>query len=38
VVVRAEDAHQSLDVLRTAGHRATEIGTVVGGSGQVRID
>jgi phosphoribosylformylglycinamidine cyclo-ligase len=36
-VVTAEDAHQTLDVLRTAGHRAVEIGTLVPGSGRVRI-
>jgi phosphoribosylformylglycinamidine cyclo-ligase len=36
-VVTAEDAHQTLDVLRTAGHRAVEIGTLVPGSGRVRM-
>jgi phosphoribosylformylglycinamidine cyclo-ligase len=36
-VVTPEDAHQTLDVLRTAGHRAVEIGTLVPGSGRVRI-
>jgi phosphoribosylformylglycinamidine cyclo-ligase len=37
VVVPAEAAHQSLDVLRTAGHRAVEIGTLVPGSGRVQV-
>jgi phosphoribosylformylglycinamidine cyclo-ligase len=36
-VVTAADAHQTLDVLRTAGHRAVEIGTLVPGSGRVQI-
>ena len=37
VAVPAEDAHRTLDVLRTAGHRATEIGDVERGDGQVRF-
>jgi phosphoribosylformylglycinamidine cyclo-ligase len=36
VAVPAEDAHRTLDVLRTAGHRAVEIGDVERGHGQVR--
>jgi hypothetical protein len=35
--VSAEDAHRSLDVLRTEGQRAVEIGQVVAGHGQVRV-
>jgi phosphoribosylformylglycinamidine cyclo-ligase len=38
VVVPAEEAHRTLDILRTEGHRATEIGQVVPGRGQVRFD
>ncbi len=39
VVVAAEDAHRTLDTLRTEGHRATEIGTIVSGHGSaVRIE
>jgi phosphoribosylformylglycinamidine cyclo-ligase len=37
VIVPAEDAHKTLDVLRTAGHRATEIGDVERGDGTVRL-
>ena len=37
VVVGPDDAHTTLDVLRSEGHRAVEIGTVVNGSGTVRI-
>ena len=37
VVVAQEEVHRTLDVLRTAGHRATEIGQVVPGHGQVRF-
>jgi phosphoribosylformylglycinamidine cyclo-ligase len=36
VAVPVEDAHRTLDVLRTAGHRAVEIGEVERGHGQVR--
>ncbi|QGG96758.1 phosphoribosylformylglycinamidine cyclo-ligase [Actinomarinicola tropica] len=36
VIVPAEDAHKTLDVLRTAGHRAVEIGEVEKGHGTVR--
>lgn len=36
VAVPPEDAHRTLDVLRTAGHRAVEIGAVDRGHGQVR--
>jgi phosphoribosylformylglycinamidine cyclo-ligase len=39
VVVAPEDAHRTLDTLRTEGHRATQIGTVVGGQdGAVRVE
>jgi phosphoribosylformylglycinamidine cyclo-ligase len=37
VVVAAEEAHRALDLLRTEGHRAVEIGEVEPGHGQVRI-
>ncbi|MDZ7734400.1 MAG: phosphoribosylformylglycinamidine cyclo-ligase [Acidimicrobiia bacterium] len=37
VVVPAEDAFKALDVARTAGHRAAEIGVLVDGDGTVRI-
>ncbi len=37
VIVAADEVHRTLDLLRTEGHRATEIGQVVGGSGQVRF-
>jgi phosphoribosylformylglycinamidine cyclo-ligase len=37
VAVPADDAHRTLDVLRTAGHRAVEIGDVERGDGQVRF-
>ncbi|MDZ7677488.1 MAG: phosphoribosylformylglycinamidine cyclo-ligase [Acidimicrobiales bacterium] len=37
VAVPADDAHKTLDVLRTAGHRAVEIGDVEHGDGQVRF-
>jgi phosphoribosylformylglycinamidine cyclo-ligase len=37
VAVPAEDAHRTLDVLRTAGHRAMEIGDVERGDGAVRF-
>jgi phosphoribosylformylglycinamidine cyclo-ligase len=37
VVVPADDAYKALDVARTAGHRAVEIGRLVPGTGQVRI-
>ena len=38
VIVAEAEAHQSLDLLRTNGHRAAEIGRVVAGRGQVRFD
>ena len=39
VVVAREDAHHTLDALRTAGHRAAEIGAVVAGhDGAVRFE
>jgi phosphoribosylformylglycinamidine cyclo-ligase len=37
VVVPPEEAHRTLDVLRTEGHRATQIGVVEPGHGRVRI-
>ena len=37
VVVPASDAFRAIDVLRSNGHRATEIGTVRKGSGEVRF-
>jgi phosphoribosylformylglycinamidine cyclo-ligase len=36
VVVPDADVHATLDVLRTAGHRATQIGVVEAGNGEVR--
>ena len=38
VVVAPEEAHRTLDLLRTAGHRAAEIGRVAPGRGQVRFE
>jgi phosphoribosylformylglycinamidine cyclo-ligase len=35
-VVPADEVHASLDVLRTAGHRAVHIGTIEPGTGRVR--
>ncbi|MEQ1785418.1 MAG: phosphoribosylformylglycinamidine cyclo-ligase [Acidimicrobiales bacterium] len=37
VVVAADEAHRTLDLLRTEGHRATQIGEVVTGHGQVEF-
>ena len=37
VVVAAEEAHRTLDLLRTEGHRATQIGEITTGHGQVRF-
>jgi phosphoribosylformylglycinamidine cyclo-ligase len=37
VVVPPEEAHRTLDVLRTEGHRAAQIGVVEPGHGRVRI-
>jgi len=37
VVVAQDEVHRTLDLLRTEGHRATEIGQVVAGHGQVRF-
>ena len=37
VVVAQDEVHRTLDLLRTEGHRATEIGQVVPGHGQVRF-
>jgi phosphoribosylformylglycinamidine cyclo-ligase len=38
VVVAPEEAHRTLDVLRTEGHRAVEIGRIVSGRGTVRFE
>ena len=38
VVVAASEVHKTLDVLRTEGHRAAEIGHVVAGHGEVRFE
>ena len=35
VVVAPEEAHRTLDILRTAGHRAVEIGRIAAGHGNV---
>jgi phosphoribosylformylglycinamidine cyclo-ligase len=37
VVVAADEAYRAIDVLRTNGHRATQIGTVTRGDGAVRF-
>jgi len=37
VVVAQDEVHRTLDLLRTEGHRATQIGQVVTGHGQVRF-
>ena len=37
VVVPPEEVHRTLDLLRTEGHRAVEIGSIEAGSGQVRF-
>ena len=38
VVVSADEAYRTIDVLRTEGHRAVEIGQVVTGHGSVRVE
>jgi phosphoribosylformylglycinamidine cyclo-ligase len=38
VVVAADEVHRTLDLLRTEGHRATQIGEIVPGHGDVRIE
>lgn len=38
VIISADDEFKALDVLRSAGHKATVVGSVISGSGQVRID
>lgn len=38
VVVASEEAHRTLDVLRTEGHRAVVVGEVVAGEGRVRFE
>jgi len=37
VVVAQDEVHRTLDLLRTEGHRATQIGHIVAGHGQVRF-
>ena len=37
VVVAAEEAHRTLDLLRTEGHRAVEIGSITAGNGIVSV-
>ena len=37
VVVTVDEVHRTLDLLRTEGHRATQIGEIVAGHGDVRI-
>jgi len=37
VVVAADEVHRTLDLLRTEGHRAVQIGEIVSGHGQVRF-
>ena len=37
VVVPADEAYRALDVLRTHGHRAVEIGRIAKGDGEVRF-
>jgi phosphoribosylformylglycinamidine cyclo-ligase len=37
VVVAADEVHRTLDLLRTEGHRAVQIGEIVTGHGQVRF-
>jgi len=37
VVVPPDEAHRTLDVLRTEGHRAVQIGEIAAGDGQVRF-
>ncbi len=37
VVVAPEEAHRTLDLLRTEGHRASEIGRIAPGHGAVRV-
>jgi phosphoribosylformylglycinamidine cyclo-ligase len=37
VVVAEDEVHRTLDLLRTEGHRATQIGHVAAGHGQVRF-
>ena len=38
VVVAPEEAHRTLDLLRTEGHRASEIGRIVPGHGRVAFE
>ena len=38
VVVHPSEAHKTLDILRTEGHRAVEIGEITTGHGDVRFD
>ena len=36
VVVPEDEVHTTLDILRTAGHRAAQIGVIESGDGSVR--
>jgi phosphoribosylformylglycinamidine cyclo-ligase len=36
-VVPAEEAYRAIDLLRTRGHNAVEVGHVVAGEGQVHL-
>ncbi|MET0904095.1 MAG: phosphoribosylformylglycinamidine cyclo-ligase [Acidimicrobiales bacterium] len=38
VVVAPEEAHRTLDLLRTEGHRATELGRITAGHGRVTFE
>jgi phosphoribosylformylglycinamidine cyclo-ligase len=38
VVVAASESHKTLDILRTEGHRAVEIGQITSGHGTVRFE
>ena len=38
VVVPASETHKTLDILRTEGHRAVEIGQIASGHGRVRFE
>jgi phosphoribosylformylglycinamidine cyclo-ligase len=38
IVVAAEEVHRSLDLLRSSGHRAAQIGRVAAGHGQVHFE
>ena len=38
VVVAPDEAHRTLDLLRTEGHRATELGRITAGHGRVTFE